>query len=96
MKGNKFYLRIGLRFGGIYLVESPEDVENFEHALKTALEEPKHERQFEFGKMKFLNSEERLVKTLQTKNKEKDYILCQELECPVCLKTCLDPPIHQV
>ena len=69
-----------------------ETEENFEHAFKTALEEPKHKGQFECGKMTFLDSEERLVKTLQTKNKEKDYILCQELECPVCL-TEMVPPV---
>merc|ERR1712223_2349053 len=69
-----------------------ETEENFEHAFKAAFEEPKHERQFECGKMKFLDSEERLVKTLQAKYKEKDYILCQELECPVCL-TEMVPPV---
>ena len=45
---------------------------------------------FEDGLDKFLKAEEKLVRTLQP-NKEEDYILCQELECPVCLAEMVPP-----
>ena len=45
----------------------------------------------EDGLDKFLKAEEKLVKSLQPK-KDEDYILCQELECPVCL-TEMVPPV---
>ena len=44
----------------------------------------------EDGLDKFLKAEEKLVKSMQ--RKEEDYILCQELECPVCL-TEMVPPV---
>ena len=45
----------------------------------------------EDGLDQFLKAEERLVRSLQPK-KDEDYILCQELECPVCL-TEMVPPV---
>ena len=45
----------------------------------------------EDGLDKFLKAEEELVRSLQPK-KDEDYILCQELECPVCL-TEMVPPV---
>lgn len=45
----------------------------------------------EDGLDKFLKAEEKLVRSLQPK-KDEDYILCQELECPVCL-TEMVPPV---
>ena len=45
----------------------------------------------EDGLHKFLKAEEKLVRSLQPK-KDEDYILCQELECPVCL-TEMVPPV---
>lgn len=45
----------------------------------------------EDGLDKFLKAEEKLVRSLHPKKNE-DYILCQELECPVCL-TEMVPPV---
>ena len=45
----------------------------------------------EDGLDQFLKAEEKLVRSLRPK-KDEDYILCQELECPVCL-TEMVPPV---
>ena len=46
----------------------------------------------EDGINNFLKAEEKLIKCLRKKDQDnKDYILCQELECPVCLVEMVPP-----
>jgi len=46
---------------------------------------------FQDCKKEFMNMQEKLVKSLKNVDKADEYILCQELECPVCLTEMLPP-----
>ena len=43
------------------------------------------------GLIRFLELQERLIKSLKNNIQPTDYVICQELECPVCLTEMLPP-----
>ena len=43
------------------------------------------------GQIRFLELQERLIKSLKNNIQPTDYVICQELECPVCLTEMLPP-----